>query len=92
MRCAACGADLGEIAFVGRRDECPQCHADLHVCRQCRFFDPAVNNQCRESQAELVVDKEKANFCDYFECSSGQRTVADPSLGAKKKLEGLFRK
>ena len=29
-------------------------------------FDPAVNNQCREPQAEWIVEKERRNFCDYF--------------------------
>ncbi|MBI4126207.1 MAG: hypothetical protein HY465_01815 [Deltaproteobacteria bacterium] len=91
MRCCACETDLGTMPFVGRRDECPQCHADLHVCRQCRFFDPAANNQCREPLAELVVDKEKANFCDYFEFAGGKPAAA-ASSEAKKKLEGLFRK
>ena len=34
-----------------------------------RYFDPAVNNQCREPQAEWVVDKERRNFCDFHHLS-----------------------
>ncbi|MCR4735851.1 MAG: hypothetical protein K5829_12700 [Treponema sp.] len=57
-----------EISFesIHRSDECPFCHADLHSCRACEFYEKASHNDCRESSAELVTDKEKSNFCDYF--------------------------
>lgn len=32
----------------------------------CGHFDPGVVGQCREEDAEDVLDKEKANFCDWF--------------------------
>jgi hypothetical protein len=51
---------------VGWRDTCPQCHSDLHACRNCQFYDPGKHNQCAETQAEWVRDKEAANYCDYF--------------------------
>lgn len=66
MKCGSCAADLGRIERVGRRDTCPRCGADLHTCRQCRFYDPRVYNECREPQAERVLDKARSNFCDYF--------------------------
>jgi len=37
----------------------------------CSFYDSRVYNECRESNAERIVDKEKANFCDYFNLSDG---------------------
>ena len=49
-----------------RGDECPLCHADLHVCRTCDFYESGAHNDCRESSAEFVGDKERGNFCDYF--------------------------
>jgi hypothetical protein len=52
---------------VGIREECDHCGEDVHVCRNCRFYDPAVYNECREPQAEVVLEKERANRCDYFE-------------------------
>ncbi|MEA3471407.1 MAG: hypothetical protein U9R24_06795 [Thermodesulfobacteriota bacterium] len=77
---------------VGRRDICPFCGSELHVCLNCRFFDPGSYNDCREPQAERVVDKMKSNFCDYFEfgdTASGERgKEKDP----KKKLGDLFKK
>ena len=58
----------------------------------CRQFDPAVPRQCREDDAEDVVDKEKANFCEWFNPSE---TAFDPTLkgeadAAQQALESLF--
>lgn len=33
----------------------------------CRYFDPLVAKQCLEDDAEEVVEKERANFCEWFE-------------------------
>lgn len=66
MTCVGCGADLGATLRVGRRDTCPRCGVDLHSCRQCRFYDSRAYNECREPQAERVLDKSRSNFCDYF--------------------------
>ena len=65
-QCQFCGAQLPFKGRVALSEECPSCTRDLHCCRQCRHFDPAVNNQCREPQAEWIVEKERRNFCDYF--------------------------
>jgi hypothetical protein len=37
----------------------------------CKFYSPKVYNECHESNAERVVDKEKSNFCSYFTLSPG---------------------
>lgn len=50
----------------GRMDVCGGCSKDTRVCLNCRFHDPGSYNECRETVAERVVDKEKANFCDHF--------------------------
>lgn len=66
--CFSCGKEisLGLKSQVMRSDECPHCTADLHVCKMCQHFDLASYNDCREPNAERVVDKEKANFCEHF--------------------------
>lgn len=71
VRCFSCGTinDTGER--VGRRDECSQCMADLHVCKNCRFYDPQAYNECKETSADVVVEKERSNFCDFFEAGDG---------------------
>ncbi len=52
-----------------RHEECPHCRVQLHVCRMCEFFDTAAPQQCREPVADLVSDKQRANFCGYFQIS-----------------------
>ena len=65
--CWKCGASLGHLSLpLRRQDECRACRAELHACRLCEFFDPAVAKSCREPVAEEVKDKARANFCDYF--------------------------
>ena len=65
MICWKCHKEIN-IEKPVRGDECPFCHADLHVCKACEFYESGAHNDCRESSAELVGDKERGNFCDYF--------------------------
>ncbi len=97
VRCYSCGHLNASGERVGRRDVCESCRSDLHVCRNCEHFDSAAYNQCRESQADRVVEKERANFCDFF--SPVQRDLSmsgqhDETAEEKSKrlLEKLFRK
>ena len=64
--CHHCGKDLGISGPVGRSESCPFCRSDLKVCLNCRFFDPGASNQCREPQVDPVLEKDKANFCEFF--------------------------
>jgi len=92
--CHRCGAEVGHVERVGRRDTCLGCGADLRCCLNCRHHDPARHNQCREPQAELQVDRERGNFCDLFDFrmgTTGARTQ-DPASAARARLEGLFAK
>ena len=89
MKCFVCnvGVELASDARVGFRDCCDHCGADLHICRNCRFYDPAAYNECRESSAERVADAESSNRCDWFEASDlggadGKRTSALADLDA----------
>ena len=49
------------------RAECEKCHSDAHVCKNCAFYDAKVYNECREPQAEVIREKDRANVCDYFQ-------------------------
>lgn len=49
-----------------RHEECPTCGASMHCCKMCKYYDQTAYNECRESIAERIVDKEKANFCEFF--------------------------
>jgi hypothetical protein len=50
-------------------------------------------NECRETSADRVVDKEKENYCDYFKMNSktAAQTTESPKEAAKKKLDDLFK-
>lgn len=75
--CWKCGAALGDEPLpVQRLAECRRCGAELHVCRMCEFYDTAVAEECRESGTDPPRDKDRANFCDYFQPSFG---VAPPT-------------
>ena len=78
---------------VGRRDACLQCGADLHCCRNCRFYAPGHHNDCLENQAERQVDKNAGNFCDYFSFRIGG-PAANKGVGgdARARLDALFAK
>lgn len=71
VACFSCGLTNAPGDRVGRRDECSQCGADLHVCKNCRFYDPQAYNECKETSADVVREKERSNFCDFFEPGDG---------------------
>jgi len=76
--CWACGSRLSAADYT-REGECPQCRKQTHACRNCRFYEPGRPNDCQEPIAEPVTDKQRANFCDYFEPGSdGYQPSADP--------------
>ncbi len=91
--CSQCGRVLAIVGNqVGRRDTCPDCGADLHSCQMCRHFDPAAAKECKEPFAEVPMDKESANFCEFFQIGEGgvgARTHHDAVVSA---AEALFKK
>jgi len=92
LECWKCGESLSDMLLpLGRADECPRCNTDLHVCRLCRFYDPAVANACREPIAEPVGNKERANFCGYFTLRAGAHAgSAGKDAAAASALNDLF--
>ncbi len=90
--CWKCGASLEQLSLPLRRlDECRACGAELHACRLCEFFDPAVAKSCREPVAEEVKDKTRANFCDYFRPRAQAWTGrGGGQADAKAQLDALF--
>jgi ribosomal protein L40E len=90
--CWKCGASLKALPLpLGRRAECLACHAELHVCRQCRHFDPGKAKQCREPMAEEVKDKGRANFCDWFQPRTRAHQAGARHQGdGRQALDALF--
>jgi hypothetical protein len=93
LACYRCGASLEKLSLpLSRRDECPECSVHLHVCRMCIDYDPQVPRQCREDDAEDVLDKEKVNFCEWFRPNPGAFDPAFASADdkARSELDALF--
>ena len=79
MICWKCKKEIS-LEKIARSDECPLCHADLHVCKMCDFYESGVHNDCRESSADMVTDKERSNFCDYFRVKAAIRQAQGPQF------------
>ncbi len=92
IHCFSCNTPLTYIDNVGFREECTKCMADVHACKNCEFYDTSSYNECRETSAEPVKEKERANFCDFFKATdriNGQNTQTDK---IKSAAEALFKK
>lgn len=94
LQCWNCGASLSDQPLpLGRLAECTACRAELHVCRQCRHYDPGVAEQCREERADPPLEKTRANFCDYLEPEPRAWRPPRPDPAAERaraELEALF--
>ncbi|MGY0581632.1 MAG: hypothetical protein ACW7DP_06395 [Paraglaciecola chathamensis] len=91
--CWQCGTFLERIITpVSRREECSQCKTDIHACKMCLNHDAQNRTGCDEERAEYIVDKERANFCEYFALSSRafDDTKLDKQRRAKAQLAALF--
>ncbi|MBW1804790.1 MAG: hypothetical protein JRJ06_00175 [Deltaproteobacteria bacterium] len=93
MECVFCKKDPQIKGSVGRQDVCPNCHKDLRCCKQCKFYDRSAYNECKEVTAERIIDKERANFCDFFVPRGSNRGGNfNRTQEAKAALEALFKK
>jgi hypothetical protein len=86
--CWKCGSSLADLSLPFlRTEECRACRAELRVCRMCRFYDISKAKQCAEPVADPVGDKERANFCGYFEPAPGRFRA--PGTAGNQALEAL---
>lgn len=93
LACYRCGASLAVLSLpLGRRDECPSCRAELHVCRMCVHYAPRLSRGCDEDDAPDVRNRESANFCDYFKPSPKAYDAAGAAreAAARDELARLF--
>jgi hypothetical protein len=91
--CWKCGTSLADLTLpLLRLEECRHCHAELHVCKLCEWYSLAVAKHCRETVAEEVKDKERANFCDYFKPRDDAYSAksTDAASKAQAELASLF--
>lgn len=64
-RCANCGTVL--TAGFDPTGKCPKCNAELHCCKQCRYFDSAARWECTQTIPEPIARKSDRNECTFYE-------------------------
>lgn len=93
--CALCGKAVDVGRDMSRRETCRSCGNDLHICLNCRFYSETAHNKCIETKAGHQRDRDKANFCDYFQyrevAAEGEGGAADAKEEAMRKLDDLFK-
>ena len=93
IQCWNCGKELKNLLLpFSRHEECSYCNADLHVCIACKNYEPSISDACKEDRADFVLDKDRANFCDYFKVNPRAYKKQDNSKARKEraKLAELF--
>jgi len=92
--CFSCHTENIFVDRVGFRDTCVHCFSDLHVCKTCQFYDPKVYNECQEPSADRVKDKEKNNFCDFYQAKTSAKVSNSQKPPTREELraraEALF--
>lgn len=92
--CHSCGAVWASSVSPGRTDLCPGCRAELRCCLNCVSYDASAAHQCRDRRAEPVLEKDRGNFCEYFQF--GRRAWTGPAApnsreeAARAALKSLF--
>jgi hypothetical protein len=84
-RCYNCATAVPEGTDF--RGECPKCHAALHCCKQCAYFEPSTRFQCLKPVPVRIPVKDQANECEWFKPrltvarDAAQGPAAAPGLG-----------
>lgn len=91
--CYHCGWEWTYSGVPGRNDSCERCGADLRVCLNCARYDAGAAYQCREPRAEPVADKDRSNYCEWFEFARRvfvPKGGKDPAAEARERLRRLL--
>jgi hypothetical protein len=58
----------------------------------CDFFDPQIAQGCHEPMAEVIKEKERANFCNFFQLrpNAFQPKETGTADKAQAELDALF--
>lgn len=78
---------------VSYTETCEFCDEDVKVCKNCKHYCLNAYNECKENQAERVVDKTRRNYCDYFFLQGSSANSKKPSKeDIFSKMDDLFKK
>jgi len=90
--CWSCGADF-KASDYGRETNCLKCSRPTRVCLNCRWYAPSRPNACEEPIAEPVMEKDRSNFCNFFEpaTSKGESSESKSDPDHLAAAEDLFK-
>ncbi len=86
---------------IGFRAVCIHCDADLHVCKNCRYYSPGKPNDCLVPGTESIQDRERSNLCEDFKPRTelenraaieqrARRILGEDDIKKKKDFNDLF--
>lgn len=90
--CHKCGQPYTRASSPGRSETCEGCGADLKVCLNCVSYDPHSAYQCRDRRAEPVAEKDRANYCEWFEFARRQWTGPAPAAAREQQARQALKK
>ncbi len=79
--CWSCGHGL-QASDYGRETNCLNCSRPTRVCLNCRWYAPERTNACEEPVAEPVMEKDRPNFCSFFEPATGNQAGSESKSAA----------
>jgi hypothetical protein len=81
----------------GFNEACASCGKDLHACLNCRFYKLGARWDCAETVDQPVSDKERRNYCDFFQtnpslyiATAGRSDARSAAEKARGDLDRLF--
>ena len=93
--CYFCGAEINDGMRIYRSSTCPSCLKDLKICYNCKFYSEGAHWDCLESIHEPVREKDRANFCEYFQFKEFKNSESGNNTGGvdkRKKAKQDFNK
>lgn len=93
LQCWNCGTSLDALPRpITRHNNCPKCFESLRCCRLCRQYRPRDTISCADDRADPPINKENANFCDFFRPVGGtyDSVIGVKEADARKGLSDLF--
>jgi hypothetical protein len=96
FRCAMCGTAVPVHFGITTDSQCQKCHSDLHICKNCIYFDPRSRFECTKPITERVPRKDLRNQCASFEARKSVERETTTAVGKiddpRAAFDRLFRK
>jgi hypothetical protein len=93
IECYSCKSKIVIQDKIAFRQDCDKCGNALHSCVQCQHYDPKVYNECKETMADRILEKQKSNYCEFFSASPKTSAVGDTKkVDLLAQAEALFKK